>query len=88
MTLTTPFISDKLTAKWPEVGSTNVFMSTPPTASEEAALILVCELLLIMYYEDPNSIGGPNDEPRKTWDAMLGSSHAEKIAAGVVALSP
>lgn len=88
MNLTSQFISDKLTAKWPEIGSTSTFMHTPPSASEEVALILVVMMLYIMYEEDPDSIGSPDDEPRKTWDTMLGSPYEDIIAAGVVALSP
>lgn len=88
MTLTSQFISDKLTAKWPVLGSTFTFMSDPPTATEEVALIMAAMMFYIMYEDDPDSIGSPDDEPRKTWDTMLGEPYEDIIAAGVVAMSP
>jgi hypothetical protein len=58
------------------------------TASEEAQRICIVELMLLLYYEDPDSLMGPEEEPRKTWDGMLGSTHAEYVGAGVAVLWP
>lgn len=88
MQLTSAAISDKLTARWPSLGSTDLTLSDPLTATEEMARIAIVELLLLLWYDDPDSIGEPDDEPRATWDGMLESTHAEKVGAGVAVMWP
>jgi len=60
----------------------------PPTMSEEAARIIIVEMLWVMYTENPDSIGLPGTQPRDVWDSMLGEPHEAMVAAGVAALWP
>ena len=74
-------LGDYLAARYSDTSDTNW-----PT-SDELAKRLALVRLMWWVYNDPNTtsaemeaiVGGPNDEPRKTWDA--GGTESEGYAA-------